>query len=87
MTVPRLSRGVNSNGRRRPRRQQPVILVILLYPDGQRREVILAGVPRAGDTIRLKDERKPLVVEHVLWMESSNGVEPAVLVSVRPSAP
>lgn len=59
-------------------------LVILLYPDGQRKEVILAGVPAAGDTIRLRNS-PPLDVEHVLWMESSNGQEPAVLVSVRPS--
>jgi hypothetical protein len=85
--VPRHSKGVNSDGRRRPRRQQPVILVILLYPDGQRREVILAGVPRVGETIRLRNERKPLVIEHILWMESSNGAEPSVLVSVRPVAP
>jgi hypothetical protein len=61
-----------------------LILVILLYPDGQRREVILAGMPRVRDTIRLKNERQPLTVEHVLWMEASNGHEPAVLVSVRP---
>jgi hypothetical protein len=64
-----------------------LILVILLYPDGQRREVILAGVPRAGETIRLKDDRTRLVIEHVLWMEASNGAEPSVLVSVRPAAP
>jgi hypothetical protein len=61
-----------------------VKLVILLYPDGQRREVILAGVPIEGQTVRLRDDRHPLMVEHVLWMESSNGQEPAVLVSVRP---
>jgi hypothetical protein len=64
-----------------------LILVILLYPDGQRKEVILAGVPRVGETVRLKGDRHPLVIEHVLWMESSNGQEPAVLVSVRAAAP
>ena len=58
-------------------------MVILLYPDGQREEVILAGVPREGETIRLNNHGKPLTVEHVLWMEASNGHEPAVLVSVR----
>jgi hypothetical protein len=62
-------------------------MVILLYPDGQRREVILAGMPATGDTIRLKGESRPLVAEHRLWMESSNGIEPAVLISVRPAAP
>ena len=61
--------------------------MILLYPDGQRREVILAGVPRVGETIMLKDDRTRLVIEHVLWMESANGAEPAVLVSVRAAAP
>lgn len=60
-----------------------MILVILLYPDGQRREVILAGVPREGETIRLASEQMALTVEHVLWMEASNGQRPAVLVSVR----
>jgi len=65
-----------------------VTLVILLYPDGQRREVILAGVPRAGETIRLAaGNGPPLVVEHVLWMQAANGHEPAVLISVRPAAP
>jgi hypothetical protein len=63
-----------------------VILVKLLFPDGQRRDVILPGVPREGDSIRLKGREKPLVVEQVMWMEADNGVEPIVLVSVRPSA-
>jgi hypothetical protein len=62
-------------------------LVILLYPDGQRKEVILAGTPAAGDTIRLRHDPRSLVVEHRLWMESSNGAEPIALVSVRPAAP
>lgn len=65
-----------------------MILVVLLYPDGQRREVILAAVPRIGETIRLKGSHDPLlVIEHVLWMEASNGLEPTVLVSVRHAAP
>lgn len=61
--------------------------MILLYPDGQRKEVILAGVPVTGDTIRLKDDPRSLVVEHRLWMESGNGAEPVALISVRPAAP
>jgi hypothetical protein len=63
-----------------------VRLVILLYPDGQRKEVILGGVPREGDRIRLRAAAQPLVVEQVLWMEADNGIEPAVLVSVRAAA-
>jgi hypothetical protein len=61
--------------------------VILLYPDGQRREVILTSIPAKGDTIRLKNEPESLVVEHRLWMETANGDSPAVLISVRPAAP
>jgi hypothetical protein len=64
-----------------------LILVILLYPDGQRREVILAGIPAKGDTIRLKSDSQTLVVEHRLWMEASNGAEPMMLISVRKAAP
>jgi hypothetical protein len=63
-----------------------VTLVILLYPDGQRKEIILATVPRENETIRLRDGQS-LVVEHVLHMEAENGHEPAVLVSVRKSPP
>jgi hypothetical protein len=63
-------------------------LVILLYPDGQRREVILATIPVEGDTIRLKDDRQTLVVEHRLLMEAgNNGAEAIALISVRPAAP
>ena len=58
-------------------------LVILLYSNGQRREVILSGVPQKGDTILLKKADKTLEVTHVLWMEASNGHEPTALVSVR----
>jgi hypothetical protein len=62
-----------------------VINVILLYPDGQRKEVILEGVPQKGDTIRLVGDRVALIVEHRLWMESGGGGNaPATLISVRP---
>lgn len=59
-----------------------MINVILLYPDGQRRELILSGIPFNGQTIRLRNG-DVLNVEHVLHMEAGNGVEPEVLISVR----
>jgi hypothetical protein len=59
-----------------------VINVILLYPDGMRKEVILSGIPRERETIRLRSG-EVLNVEHVLHMESGNGIEPDVLISVR----
>jgi hypothetical protein len=62
-----------------------LILVILVYPDSQRRHVILDGIPARGDTILVKGERRSLMVEHRLWMEKENGgIEPATLISVRP---
>lgn len=61
--------------------------MILLYPNGQRREVILSTIPSEGDTILLRDDKKPLVVEHRLFMEASNGAEPVALISVRHTAP
>jgi hypothetical protein len=60
-----------------------VTLVILLYPNGQRREIILSGDPRKGDQILPEGSAKPLTVENVLWMEAANGHGPAALVSVR----
>ncbi len=59
-----------------------MINVILLYPNGQRKEVILSGIPRKDETIRLRNG-EVLNVEHVLHMEANNGVEPDALVSVR----
>lgn len=64
-----------------------MIAVTLSHPNGQRQEVLLAGVPRVGDHIRLKNGLPvpALVVEHVLWMEATGGaVEPGVIVVVRP---
>jgi hypothetical protein len=40
-------------------------------------------VPQKGDTILLKNRDHTLTVEHVLWMEASNGAEPTALLSVR----
>lgn len=66
--------------------------VVLNYPTGATREVLLSGVPRVGEHIRLRDAKpsdQSLVVQHVLWMEGgSNGSpEPEVVVAVRPHDP
>ena len=65
-----------------------MIRVVLTFPNGQRREVLLAGVPRIGDSIRLENgpgTSPSFMVEHVLWMEWSNaGSDPSVVVVVRP---
>jgi hypothetical protein len=61
-----------------------VISVILLYPNGQRREVILETIPVEGDDILLKDDRVPLHVEHRLHMEAGDSHGPSTLISVRP---
>jgi hypothetical protein len=63
-----------------------VTVIILSYPNGQREEVLLTGVPRVGEHIRLAttDPADPsLVVEQVLWMEA-NAAAPSVIVAVRP---
>ncbi len=67
-----------------------MIVVVLSHPNGQRQEVLLAGVPRIGDHVRLANgaTAPSLVVEHVLWMEAVQvPPEPQVIVSVRPHAP
>ena len=49
-------------------------------------EVLLAGVPRVGDSIRLQGTKpnKTLVVLHVLWLTSSpQDPGPQVIVEVR----
>lgn len=64
-----------------------MIRVELSFANGQRQEVLLAGVPRAGESIRLSNgaQTPSLIVEHVLWMEGSgNSPEPSVIVVVRP---
>jgi hypothetical protein len=60
--------------------------VTLAYPSGQTREVLLAGVPRFGEHIRVKNgpEAPSLVVELVTWVEGTeNPPEPTVIVAVR----
>jgi hypothetical protein len=60
-----------------------VTLVILLFPNGQRKEVILSATPRKGEQVLLEGANKALSVENVLWMEASNGHGPVALISVR----
>ncbi len=63
------------------------MITVILSQRGQRdREVILAGVPREGETIRVSNGKsESLVVEHVLWMEGTvRDPEPSVIVVVRP---
>jgi hypothetical protein len=64
-----------------------VIRVSLLYTDtDQQQEVLLAGIPRRGEFVRLTNGRAStlLEVEGVTWIEGSeNPPEPSVLVSVR----
>ena len=65
-----------------------MIKVIISHPNGQQQEVILAGVPRVNDHIRLSDADKAapaLVVDFVLWQEGNGGsMEPTVVVVVHP---
>ena len=63
-----------------------MITVTVSHRNGQRQDVLLAGVPRVGESVRLKstDPSEPsLIVEDVLWSErrDSNG-EPGVIVFV-----
>jgi hypothetical protein len=63
-----------------------VILVVLAYPNGQRENVQLDGIPRVGDHIRLADAEpgaNPLVVEAVVWLEKNTVEDHGVLVTVR----
>lgn len=67
-----------------------MITVILSFPNNQRREVLLAGVPRVGESIRLANgiSEPSLTVEHILWSEATlNETEPTVVVAVRPAPP
>jgi hypothetical protein len=64
-----------------------VIEVILVYPNGNRRDALLRDVPRMGEHIRLADddpETPTLEVEDVLWIEGhGRAPDPEVIVSVR----
>jgi hypothetical protein len=64
-----------------------VTTITLSFPNGSRQDVLLAGVPRKGDHIRLNGNgaAPSLVVEHILWMEDrGRSPEPTVLIVVRP---
>jgi len=62
------------------------LITVVLSEKGQRdREILLAGIPRKGETIRLANGKdRSLLVEHVLWLETTKG-EPApeVIIVVR----
>ncbi len=61
--------------------------VTISYPNGAQEEVLLSGVPREGETIRLANGAPgvTLVVLHVLWLQATaREVEPQVIVEVRP---
>ncbi len=64
-----------------------MITVTLSHPNGQRQEVLLAGVPRVGETIRLRNgfTNPSLLVESITWMQGdARDPEPTVLIIVRP---
>jgi hypothetical protein len=64
-----------------------LITVIVQYPNGQRKEVLLAGVPRVGEQIRLGNgaPAPSLIVDQVLWMDAdTRDPEPQVLIRVTP---
>jgi hypothetical protein len=68
-----------------------VIAITLLYPNNVREEVVVAGVPRVGEHIRMSNASAAsatLVVDYVLWIArgEGGGVAPSVIISVRPSA-
>ncbi len=65
-----------------------MITVIVSYPNGEREEVILAGVPRIGESVRLNSgdpSQAAFIVEHVIWTEGGgNGRRDAeVILTIR----
>lgn len=63
--------------------------VCLVFPNGNRKEVILSVVPRTGEGIRLRNGHtsdSSLVVEYVMHETGMDGKEPVVLVAVRERA-
>ena len=61
--------------------------VIISFPSGNRQEVLLAGVPRVGESIRLRGksaDSPSLIVEHILWQEGrGDPPDPDIIVVVR----
>ena len=64
-----------------------MINVIISFPNGNRQEVLLAGVPRVGESIRLRGksaDSPSLIVEHILWQEGrGDPPDPDIIVVVR----
>lgn len=63
-----------------------MIRVTLSMTGERRMQILFAGVPRVGESIRLSNGlgSRTLVVEHVLWMEAcDDGLEPDVILVVR----
>ncbi len=64
-----------------------MITLIISFPNGNRQEVMLAGVPRVGESIRLRGksaESASLIVEHILWQEGrGDPPDPEIIVVVR----
>lgn len=57
--------------------------LILTFPSGRNQAILLAGVPRVAEHIRLMNGPL-LVVEHILWMEGEGlAPDPTVIVAVR----
>ena len=65
-----------------------MIMVTLSYPNGQRQEVLLAGVPRVGEHVRPHNGPTGVmyVAKHVLWLEGDARREPDVVVEIEPWA-
>lgn len=65
-----------------------MIQVVISYPNGQQQEVLLAGVPRVGEFVRLQNgpgSSPSYEVIHVLWVEGKGQApEPFVTLVVRP---
>ena len=66
-----------------------MITVTLSFPNRQQREVLLAGIPRVGEHVRLGNgaSESSLLVEQVVYLEARNGEAPQVLVIVKPYQP
>lgn len=63
-----------------------MLTVTISHPNGEREEVLLSGVPRVGDSIRLRkaDASTPaLIVEHIVWQEGGPRLEPCIVAMVR----
>lgn len=58
--------------------------IVIAFPDHHEQELLLAGVPRVGDRIRLINGTvQTWVVREILWLEADGREEaPSVIVSV-----